>query len=287
MSKTWLITGTSSGFGRLLTELLLERGHRVAATARRPETLADLAEAHGDRLWTGALDVTDSEAVQDVVGRAFDELGRIDVVVSNAGSGMFGAVEEVPSADLRRLIDTNLVGAIEFIRAVVPRLREQGGGRFLQISSKNGLAVTPGMAVYNATKWGIEGLCEALAKEVAGFGIHVTLVEPGVAATGFGGKGFVMAPALEAYAGTLVGKMRTVMSGDVPPPPQLVPGDPHKIVRAVADCAELPEPPLRLALGSDAYEQISAALRDRLAAVEGQRDLAFSTDLDEVAALRG
>jgi NAD(P)-dependent dehydrogenase (short-subunit alcohol dehydrogenase family) len=283
---TWFITGTSSGFGRLLTEELLARGNRVAATARRPGTLDDLAAAHGDRLWRAELDVTDPGAVERVVARAFDELGRIDVLASNAGSGMFGAAEEVGTEDVQRLVGTNLVGAIELIRAFLPRLRAQGGGRILQVSSKNGQTATPGMAVYCATKWGIEGFCEALAKEVAGFGIEVTLVQPGVAATGFGGAGFTMAPALAAYAPTMLGAMRKVMSGDVPPPPGMIPGDPHKMVRAIIDCAEEPKAPLRLTLGSDAYDQVTGALRGRLSALEAQQELAYSTDLDEIQAAR-
>ena len=179
MTKTWLITGASSGFGRGLAERLLARGDRVVATVRRPEVLDDLKTAYIDRLHVEILDVTDTEAVRRVVDAAFAALGRIDVVVSNAGYAVFGAAEEADDTMVRHVIDTNLVGSIALIRACLPHLRRQGGGRVLQVSSEGGRITYPAFSLYHATKWGIEGFVEAVAKETAPFGIGFTLVEPG------------------------------------------------------------------------------------------------------------
>jgi NAD(P)-dependent dehydrogenase (short-subunit alcohol dehydrogenase family) len=182
-----------------LTDQLLARGDRVAATLRRPEQLADLAAAHGDRLWVRALDVTDTAQLREVVDAAFTEFGRIDVVVSNAGYGVFGAAEALSDTQIDVLIATNLTGCIQLARAVAPHLRAQGGGRILQMSSMGGLIGFPGFALYHATKWGIEGFFEAFAPEVEPFGIRTTLVEPGMIRTSFY-EAAQRAPELEAYA---------------------------------------------------------------------------------------
>src|SRR6516162_3971981 len=176
MSKTWFITGASSGFGRELAELLLQRGNRVAATVRKPDALEDLVAKYGDRLWVGILDVTDAGAVRNVVNRAFAELQRIDVVVSNAGYALFGAAEEVGDAQIERQLNTNLLGSIQVARAAIPNLRQQGGGRIIQISSSVGQAAYPTMGVYAATKWGIEGFFEGTIPEIAPFGIYGDVV---------------------------------------------------------------------------------------------------------------
>jgi NAD(P)-dependent dehydrogenase (short-subunit alcohol dehydrogenase family) len=185
MTSTWFITGTSSGFGRELTERLLERGDRVAATLRRPERLNDLATQYGDRLWVRELDVTNTEQMREVVDAAFAELGRIDVVVSNAGFGVFGTAEEHTDEQIDGIVATNLVGSIQLVRAVTPLLREQGGGRILQMSSMGGIITFPGFSLYHATKFGIEGFFDAYAPEVAPFGIRTTLIEPGMIRTSF------------------------------------------------------------------------------------------------------
>jgi len=166
MARTWFITGTSSGFGRELTEQLLRRGDTVAATLRSPSRLDDLAAEYGDRLWVRRLDVTDAAAVRRVVDTAFAELGRIDVVISNAGIGIFGAAEEMSDEQIEQQINTNVVGAVQLARAVTPHFREQGGGRILQISSMGGLVAYPGLSIYHLSKWGIEGFFEAYAAEV-------------------------------------------------------------------------------------------------------------------------
>ena len=181
---TWFVTGASRGFGRELTEQLLGRGHRVAATLRRPEQLDDLAARHGERLRVRALDVTDTAQVRLVVAEAFTDFGRIDVAVSNAGLGVFGAAEDLTDEQVEIMIATNLTASIQLARAVIPWLRAQGGGRLLQLSSMGGHIAFPAFSMYHATKWGIEGFYESLAAEVEPFGIRTTLVEPGMIPNG-------------------------------------------------------------------------------------------------------
>jgi NAD(P)-dependent dehydrogenase (short-subunit alcohol dehydrogenase family) len=188
--RNWLITGTSSGFGRALTEQLLARGDRVVATLRKVDALNDLKAAHGDRLHVMALDVTDGNAIQRVVDAAFATLGRIDVVISNAGYGLLGAVEEVTDAQIRHQLDTNVLGSIRLARAALPHLRKQGGGRLMQLSSMGGHIAFPALSLYHTSKWAIEGFYESLAQEVASFNIQTTLVEPGSGGgPGPGGRG--------------------------------------------------------------------------------------------------
>ncbi len=273
MPQTWFITGASSGFGRGLTEKLLARGDRVAATVRRPKVLADLRAEHGARLWIATLDMTDIDAVRATVDRAFRELGRIDVVVSNAGYGLFGAAEEATDAQVRHQIDTNLLGSIVVIRAALPHLREQGGGRVLQVSSEGGQITYPAFSLYHATKWGIEGFVEAVAKEVAPFGIAFTLVEPGPAGTSFG-SGMVRTEPMQAYESTAAGDIRRAVSSGA----FEIVGDPDRMVDAMLACTEVTPAPLRLTLGGSSYDSIRAALTERLAALDAQRALAFSTD---------
>jgi NAD(P)-dependent dehydrogenase (short-subunit alcohol dehydrogenase family) len=271
--RAWFITGCSSGLGRALAERLLARGQRVAATARDLGALRGLADGAADRLWVGRLDVTDHDEIRQRMADAFQALGRIDVVISNAGYGLFGAAEEVSDAQLRRQILTNLVGPIQVARTALPYLRAQGSGRLVQISSVAGQTSGPCLSLYHATKWGVEGFFEALAAEVAPFGIQVTIVEPGAVRTGFG-AGRDDAEPLAAYESTRVGVIRrAVRRGKVP-----VPGDLSKMADAVIDAAGRDEPPRRLVLGSDAYLQVEAALRERLAVLTAQRDLAMSTD---------
>lgn len=274
MSKTWFITGTSTGFGRILTELLLERGDRVAATLRKTAALDDLKGRYGERLWIAGLDVTDVAAVRATIDRAFVELGRIDVVVNNAGYGLAGAAEEVTDAQIRQQIDTNLIGSIQIIRAALPHLRAQGGGRILQISSAGGQTTYPNLSLYHATKWGIEGFVETVAQEAAPFGIEFTIVEPGAARTNFGG-GIVSAHPMAVYDDTPAGEIRRLFAAGAFP----VPGDPIKIVQAMIDSVDGRTAPLRLALGSDTYRDVRASLVSRLAALDAQRYIAHSTDV--------
>lgn len=274
MQRTWFITGTSSGFGRIMTEQLLARGDRVAATLRNPAVLAELQSRYPQQLWTARLDVTDSDAIRDVMARAFAELGRIDVVVSNAGNGLFGAAEEVSDAQIRRQVDTNLIGSIQLIRAALPHLRRQGGGRVIQVSSEGGQMAYPNFSIYHATKWGIEGFVESVAQEVAPFGIGFTLAEPGPTATGFA-AGLDAAPALPEYADTPSGAVRRGLADGT----FRLTGDARKMAAIMIDSVDQVPAPRRLTLGGGAYESIRAALGGRLAALEAQKDLARAADL--------
>jgi len=286
-TKTWFITGAGSGFGRELTTRALARGDLVAATTRRPERLADLDRRYGDQLWTAVLDVTDTSAIRRVVGDAFERRGRIDVIVSNAGYGVLGAAEEASDEQLLRQINTNLIGSIQLTRAVIPYLRVQGGGRIVQMSSSGGQVPDPGMSLYNATKFGIEGFFESAAMELAPFGIEVTLVEPGGSRTNFN-HAIALSRPLDAYQVGIVGRVRNMLTGDVDPEfmRHAVTGDPAKITQAIIDSVDVSPAPRRLTLGASAYEAITAVLRDRLAALESQRELAYSTDAADILAAR-
>ena len=179
MTKTWFITGTSRGFGREWAIAALERGDNVAATARDISTLDDLVQTHGDRLMPIALDVTDRDADLAAVQQAHERFGRLDVVVNNAGYGHFGFVEELSEADVRNQLETNFFGALWVTQAALPIMREQGSGHIIQVSSIGGISAFPIVGAYHASKWALEGLSQSLAQEVAPFGIHVTLIEPG------------------------------------------------------------------------------------------------------------
>jgi NAD(P)-dependent dehydrogenase (short-subunit alcohol dehydrogenase family) len=276
MTKTWFITGASSGFGRLMIEKLLARGDRVAATIRKADALDGLKAIYGKWLSVILLDVTDSAAVRREIERAFAELGRIDVIVSNAGYAVFGAAEEASDAQVRHQIDTNLIGAMAVIRACLPHLRRQGGGRILQISSEGGQITYPAFSLYHASKWGIEGFVEAVAKEVAPFGIGLTLVEPGPTRTNFL-SGMVQPAPMPEYENTPVGEMRRgVLGGGF-----RIVGDAAKMVDALIASADGTTAPLRLTLGSTAYTSVLAALTERQAALEAQRDVALATDADQ------
>ena len=183
--RTWLITGVSSGFGYEMSRQLLERGDRVVGTVRGRDRVAALIEKYPDTFDCGLLDVTDVPAIHRFVDDAFSKHGRIDVVVSNAGYGLFGAAEELSDAEIDHIIATNLTGSIQLIRSALPHLRAQGGGRVIQMSTYGGQVAFAGNSLYHATKFGIEGFCESVAQEAAPFNIGVTLVEPGGARTEF------------------------------------------------------------------------------------------------------
>ena len=271
--KTWFITGASSGLGLGMVRSLLERGDQVVACARRPAPLEELAGVHGDRLRIALFDITDHAALRREVDGAFAALGRIDVVVSNAGYGLFGAVEEVSDAQIDRQIATNLVGSIQLIRAVLPHLRAQRGGRILQVSSEGGQVAYPSFGLYHATKWGIEGFVEAAAQEVAPFGITMTLIEPGPTATGFR-EGLDRAPASAVYDATPAGEVRrAVADGSF-----VLRGDAARTVEAMIAAGDAERPSRRLALGSTAYDNIERALTGRLAELRAQRDVAHAAD---------
>lgn len=275
MTKTWFITGTSSGLGRLLTEKLLARGDTVAATLRKEGSLDDLKALYGDRLWIGLLDVTNTEQMHQVVDAAFGDLGHIDVLVSNAGYGLFGAAEEASDAQIERQIATNLTGSIQLIRAVLPHLRQQGGGRIVQLSSEGGQIAYPNFSLYHATKWGIEGFIESVAKEVAPFGIDCLIIEPGPTETNFA-VGLDRAQPLACYEDTPAGEVRRALASGA----FEIKGDAIKTVDAMIDAADDEKPPFRLALGSSAYTSISQVLTERLRVLEEQKEVTLSADKD-------
>jgi NAD(P)-dependent dehydrogenase (short-subunit alcohol dehydrogenase family) len=272
-TRNWFITGTSNGLGRTLTEKLLARGDRVVATVRKADALADLKAQHSERLLIVTVDMTDTAGLRRVVDEAFDQLGRVDVIVSNAGYGLFGAAEELTDAQIDQQIATNLVGSIQLIRAALPHLRAQGGGRVLQVSSEGGQIAYPGFSVYHASKWGIEGFIESVRQEVAPFGIDFVIVEPGPTRTNFGAS-LSQATPLPEYAGKPADQLRQSFINGIFP----IKGDAVRTVDAMIAAADAKHPALRLTLGSTAYGSISKALTERKQSLEAQRQIAFSAD---------
>jgi NAD(P)-dependent dehydrogenase (short-subunit alcohol dehydrogenase family) len=272
--RTWLITGVSSGFGRELTDQLLKRGDRVVGTVRDTGKVADLRQQYPEAFHAEVLDVTDTAAIRDVVERSFAKLGRIDVVISNAGYGLFGAAEELSDKQVDQMIATNLVGSIQLIRAVLPHLRAQGGGRIIQISTYGGQVAFPGNSMYHATKWGIEGFVESVAQEVASFGIGMTIVEPGGARTEFRYGSAQVAKLMPVYDETPAHGFLRMLD----PKNGLAPGDPARMAARIIESVDVEPAPLRIVLGSLALESTLATLRKRIAGFEAQTALAASTD---------
>jgi len=272
--RTWFITGVNSGFGRLMSERLLERGDRVAGTVRKMDSVNDLKTKYGDFLWLEHLDMTDLSGIRRVVEKAFAELGRIDVIVSNAGYGLFGAAEELSDEQVAHQLSTNLFGPIQLVRAALPRLRAQGGGRIIGLSTYGGQAALPGGSLYHASKWGLEGFLDSIAQELAPFKIGVTIIEPGGARTNFRFGGAQLGTQIEAYKGTSAAMVHTMIKDTS----RLPPGDPSKMAKVIIDSVDQNPASKRIALGSDAYGAIHKALTDRLSALEAQREVAFSTD---------
>ncbi|GGP44675.1 SDR family oxidoreductase [Saccharothrix coeruleofusca] len=269
--RHWFITGASSGLGRHLTRHVLQRGDRVTATARRPEALADLRAEHEDRLVVEALDLSRQADVEEVVGRTL-RAGAVDVVVNNAGYGVLGATEEMTPEQIREQVEVLLLAPMLITRAFLGPMREQGGGRIIQVTSMGGQIALPAGSAYHAGKWGLEGFTESVSGEVADFDVRLTLVEPGGTRTGFV-SALHRTEESAAYRDSAVGRMRRqVENAD----DSVLIGDPARLAAAIYDTTRDPNPPLRLALGPDTYEAVRAALTERLAALEAQRDLAAS-----------
>jgi NAD(P)-dependent dehydrogenase (short-subunit alcohol dehydrogenase family) len=258
--RVWFITGAATGLGRTLAEEILRRDECVAATARRPSRLRELEENYPDTVLAAGLDVTKPAQARDAVKAAVSRFGHVDVVVNNAGFGLFGALEELPNEELRREFDTNVFGAIAVLRAALPRLREQRSGHIVQISSLEGISPeVAGETAYAATKFACEGVAEALDKEVSDLGIRVTIVEPGPVRTNFGDGASVTPPRDEAYAGTVGEALEWFAELDGQQP-----NDPERVAKAIVEAVDADEPPLRLPLGQEAVRAIRAKL-DRLA----------------------
>ncbi|TDC73276.1 oxidoreductase [Streptomyces hainanensis] len=274
VGRVWLITGTSSGFGRAIAEAALAAGDTVVATARRPETLDDLVAAYPDRVRAVRLDVTDNARIAAVVAEVLLWYGRVDVLVNNAGHGQVGAVEETTDRELRDLMDLHLHGPAALTRAVLPGMRKQGSGAVVQISSFGGQVAYPGFSAYCATKFALEGLSEALAAEVAPHGIKVLIVEPGAFRTEFSGAGLHQSAELPAYAETVGQTRQFITSID-----GTQPGDPARAAEAIVAALDGDKTPLRLPLGNDAYDGLLAhldAVREELTAWESvARDVGF------------
>ncbi|WP_030614899.1 SDR family NAD(P)-dependent oxidoreductase [Streptomyces achromogenes] len=265
MAKTWFITGSSRGFGRRFVEAALSRGDRVAATARDSAALADLVTAYGDAVLPIALDVTDRGAVFAAVEHAHTHFGRLDVVVNNAGYALFGAVEELGEEQIRDQFETNFFGALWVTQAALPFLRAQGGGHIVQISSFGGVTTWPNMGGYHASKWALEGLTDTLAREVAGFGVKVTLVEPNNFATDAAGSSGVHARPLPAYDG-----VRAAVAAAFSGAPA---GDPAAAGRALLKIVDAENPPQRVFFGASSLQSIAQIYAERLKTWEDWADV--------------
>ena len=268
--KTWFITGTSRGFGREWTEAALDRGDRVAATARDISTLDDLVEKYGEAILPLQLDVTDREADFAAVEAAHRTFGQLDVVVNNAGYGHFGFVEELTEDEIRAQMETNLFGALWVTQAALPILRSQGSGHIIQVSSIGGISAFPGIGAYHASKWALEGFSQALAAEVAGFGVKVTLVEPGGFATDWAGPSSKRSESLPAYAEAreTMERERKARAGSGGP------GDPRASAAALLLIVDSPEPPLRTFFGNTPIDIAKADYARRIATWEQWDDVA-------------
>jgi NAD(P)-dependent dehydrogenase (short-subunit alcohol dehydrogenase family) len=254
--RTWFITGASTGFGRLLAEEVLKAGGKVIATARKLDKIVDLEKQYPKTAKALVLDVTDAGQIDAAVTQAFAQFGRVDVLVNNAGYGVAGAVEEVSETEFMPMFETNVFGLIGVTRAFLPHLRKQRGGHILNLSSIGGLVSSAGMGYYNATKFAVEGLSEALAAELAPLGIHVTIVEPGPFRTDFLGRSGVVAEKRIADYDNTAGNMRKYFAENVGKQP----GDPLRAVHAMMQVVESPAPPLRLLLGKRAFDRVQDKL---------------------------
>jgi NAD(P)-dependent dehydrogenase (short-subunit alcohol dehydrogenase family) len=272
----WFITGVSSGFGRSLAEAVLARGDKVVGTVRKEAQIAPFEGLAPGRAYGVLLDVTDAESVPSAVEQAMSRAGAIDVLVNNAGYGLFGALEEVSDSEARELFDTNVFGTVNVIRAVLPYFRERKRGHIVNFSSVAGVIGITGCSFYCASKHAIEGLSESLARELRPFGVHVTIVEPGGFRTNFAG-GSLKWSEIEspAYAET-VGQMRRMMSGYH----GTQAGDPAKAAAAVVRAVSAENPPLRLALGPDAVDVVRKKLASVQDNLEAWLDVSSSTDFD-------
>ncbi|MBM9504575.1 oxidoreductase [Actinacidiphila acididurans] len=261
MARTWLITGASRGLGRALARAALEHGDRVLATARRPESVDDLAAEYGDRVRPFGLDVTDPAAAVAAVKTATVVFGGLDVVVNNAGYANSGPIEEVSDADFRAQFEANFFGTVHVTRAALPVLREQGSGTFVQISSIGGrVGGSPGMGAYQSAKHAVEGFSEVLANEVRPFGVRVMIVEPGAFRTDWQGSSMTIHPVGPAYAATVgaMNERRREADGAQP-------GDPARAAEVIVRVATSDDPPRRLLLGSDAVAIALSSAEDRTA----------------------
>lgn len=279
-TKVWLITGSSSGFGRSLTEAVLKHGDRVVATARKPEQLDDLVQQYPETIHPVRLDVTSLQDVQAAVESALNQYDRLDVLVNNAGYAALGAIEELSDEEIRRQFETNCFGVLNVTRAVLPTMRERRSGHILNISSFAGVVAFGGLGIYSATKFAIEGISEALVQEVKPLGIDVTLIEPGSFRTN--GAASIVTPnhLIADYAeisGMMIGSMQASHGKQ--------PGDPAKAAAAMIQVVESDNPPLRLALGEDSTNGIAQKLDAMKAELEAWKSVSLGTAFEGETAI--
>jgi len=272
--RTWFITGASSGFGHELAEAVLERGDAVVAAARSTDSLTELGP--DDRVLAVRLDVTDAKQREEAVAAALDRFGRIDVLVNNAGRTQVGAVEETTDEELRALFDLHFFAPAALTRLVLPHMREQGSGAIVQMSSVGGQVTAPGFGAYCATKFALEGLSETLQAEVANFGVHTLIVEPGAFRTGLFRPGAAYESAEMSEYEQTVGPTRAYVRDNHLEQP----GDPAKAVRAIIEALDADEPPLRLVLGADAIGNIESRWRSLAEELDAWRAVGEATALD-------
>jgi NAD(P)-dependent dehydrogenase (short-subunit alcohol dehydrogenase family) len=273
-SKIWFITGCSTGFGRELAEQVLARGERAVLTARNPEQLRDIVAKYPDTALALTLDVTSEDAIRKAVADAHARFGGIDVLVNNAGYGYFSAIEEGEDEEIRRQFETNVFGLISLTRHVLPGMRERRSGHIVNVSSVGGLLAFPATGYYHATKWAVEGFSESLSKEVAPLGIKVIIVEPGRFRTDWAGRSVIESKTViddyDATAGERRRQARAYTGTQ--------PGDPARGAAAIIAAVDMEHPPLRLPLGSDAYQFLSSRLDELRANFEAVKDISAGTD---------
>jgi NAD(P)-dependent dehydrogenase (short-subunit alcohol dehydrogenase family) len=270
-----MITGASRGLGLSIAQAVLERGGTVIAAARDPERAREALGA-SERVFPLEMDVSDPASVRSAAAAALSRFDRIDAIVNNAGYGLIGAIEELDAAEIEHVFRVNFFGAHEVIRAFLPTLRARRAGWIVNISSVGGFAASPGAGVYNASKFALEGLSEALAQELAPLGIRVLIVEPGYFRTDFLNDSMRTAKATIAdYADTAGRAVRTLAERN-----GRQPGDPRKAARAIVNAVESPRPPLRLVLGPDAVERVTGKLAAVGRDLDEWREVAASTDFD-------
>lgn len=273
--KTWFITGVSSGFGNEMTKKLLARGDRVIGTVRNTAKVEQLRRDYPDTFDCRILDVTDIPALHALIHDIFETYERVDVVVNNAGYGLFGAAEELSEEEIMTILNTNLTAPIMVIHDVLPYMRKQGGGRIIQLSSYGGQVAFPANSMYHATKFGVEGFCESVAQEVSKFGIGMTIVEPGGARTEFRYGSAKVAHLMPEY--DHVHNFLNMLN----PAKGLAPGDPAKMADRMIESVDMEPAPLRMVLGSQALAATIQRLEERVADYRTQTALAASTDVTE------
>ena len=271
-NKVWLVTGSSTGFGRSLVEDLVARGENVVATARDSRTLSDLVARAPERVLALSLDVTKRDEIASAVQSASERFGAIDVLVNNAGYSIVGAVEETSEAELRTAFEPMFFGAVAMTQAVLPGMRERRSGTIVQISSVGGFITAPGFGPYCAVKHALEAMSEALAAEVAPLGLRVLIVEPGAFRTRLIGSAVRSMPAMDAYRDT-VGPTRAYAAQSEGKQP----GDPAKAARAIIDTVNAGSPNLRLPLGADAVQSIRGKLSQVATDVDDTEAMASAT----------